>query len=143
MVAGLSQGAERARRAALAASLAVGVVAAGALLLVGGPLELGDTSTGTSTPQSDVTPTTDVRVYDVSGDGRSDYAIVGDEVVAVPVDPPAPPEESHTAEWLVFAGTVIAALIGAGALVGVTRLNRDGEEEVAELKRRIDLLESS
>jgi hypothetical protein len=125
----------------------VGVATAGALLLADGPLEpSGSVDTTTNTTQNDVTPTTDVPVYDVDDDGRLDYAVIDDEVVAVPTDPPDPPdppEESHTAEWLVFAGTVIAALIGAGGLIGVARLNRDSEDEVTELKRRIDLLEPS
>lgn len=144
-MAGLSRGADQAWKAGLAAALAVGVVAGGALLLAetlfdtDGP---GGTTTDTSadtTPTGD-TSTTDVPLFDVDHDGRFDYGILNDEVVAVPADPPGDGDDED--EWLVFVGTVIAALIGAGGLVGVARLNRDSEDEIAELKRRIDSLES-
>jgi hypothetical protein len=138
-MAGLSRGADRAWRAGLAAALAVGVVAGGAQLVAGGLFDSDDPRDTTSETTGD-TSTTDVPLFDVDDDGRFDYGILNDEVVAVPAAPPGDGDDED--EWLVFTGTVVAALIGAGGLVGVARLNRDSEDEIAELKRRIDSLES-
>lgn len=136
----------------MAGALGVGLVTGGVLLVAGSSIgrpaqsdqttaTTGTTDTTGTTTGDPTTSTTRVRVYDVNDDGRLDFAVIDGEVVAVPADPSDPPGESHLAEWLVFAGTVIAAIIGAGGLVGVARLNRDSEDEIVELKHRIDALE--
>jgi hypothetical protein len=98
----------------------------------------GDTAPSTTRdPAVPTTSTTGVAVYDVDDDGRGDFAVIHDEVVAIP----GASDESHLAEWLTFAGTIVAAIIGTGGLVGVARLNRDGGAELGRLNRRVDRLQ--
>jgi hypothetical protein len=116
------------------------VVAGGAQLVAGGLFD-SDNPGNTASDTTGDTSTTAVPLFDIDDDGQFDYGILNDEVVAVPADPPDESDDDED-EWLVFTGTVVAALIGAGGVVGVARLNRDSEDEIAELKRRIDSLES-
>lgn len=99
-----------------------------------------DPSSPPSTPTTGPTTTAAPRALDLDGDGRPDLAVLNDTIVTLP---PPPADNNGFAIWLSFAGTVTAAVIGAGALVAVTRLNRDSESELRAMNERVSAMERS
>ncbi|MGH9209080.1 MAG: hypothetical protein ACRD2C_00175 [Acidimicrobiales bacterium] len=120
---------------------AVVIVAAGVFLVavVASIWLLPERDGGTESPPTSrpASPTTAVPTYDVDGDGAADFAVIRDEVVAVPND-----SSDGVAAWLQFAGTILAAIVGAAALIGVALLNRQGGEQIDRFAERVDRLEA-
>jgi hypothetical protein len=122
-------------RGALIGLLALGVTSA--LAVIAGLLVRDENPTAERSPDTSGSTTT-IPTFDVNRDGDIDYALIDDEVVAVPTDG----DSSNDLEiWLPFAGTAFAAIVGGGALIAVARLNRAGGEQVAELAERLSRLE--
>jgi hypothetical protein len=74
-----------------------------------------------------------VEVYDIIGDSAPEFAKIEDELLAVPL----PSKEAWWVPFVPFFGTVIAALLAAGAVVWTGRGRHELEDRVAALEAKL------
>jgi hypothetical protein len=71
-----------------------------------------------------------VRLYNVAGDATPEFAKIDGELVPVTI----PRQEGWWVPLVPFFGTVVAAVVGAGALIWTNRSSRDLGARVAALE---------